>query len=135
MPMKIDRVRLVRFRRFRDTTIHLQDLSILAGANNSGKTTVLWAMKTFFHFCKNAAYEERGALKFRNHYVHARDFMPIPHDSELWFEKQNPQSKPVNITVSFDNGWEGTLILTARFGQIHVSFRPSELPEGTTAPS
>jgi len=131
--MKIDRVRLVRFRRFRDSTVHLQDLSILAGANNSGKTTVLWAMKTFFHFCKSAAFEDRGALEFRNHYVHAQDFMPIPEDSELWFEKENPQNKPVNITVSFDNGWEGTLILTARFGQVHVSLRASELPDGTTA--
>jgi predicted ATP-dependent endonuclease of OLD family len=46
--MKIKKIRLQRFRQFSDTTIEFGDFNVLVGPNNSGKTTVLHAIRAFF---------------------------------------------------------------------------------------
>jgi AAA15 family ATPase/GTPase len=131
--MKITKLILERFKQFKKTTINLGDINILAGPNNSGKTTILWALKVFFYFTKKSLYVKNDQLEFGRHYVHAMDFMPIPSDDELWYNKDSRQTVPVKITIQFDNNWTGTLVLTNRFGQIHVDFKSSELPTGISA--
>jgi ABC-type cobalamin/Fe3+-siderophores transport system ATPase subunit len=130
--MRIKEVRLIRFRQFKDTTFHFGDVNVLAGANNSGKTSVLWAIKTFYYFAKKALAVRNNEIDFHKHYVHAKDFMPIPNDDELWYKRDDRQTVPVRISITYENGWQGTLVLTARFGQIHVSFNSGPLPRGIT---
>lgn len=131
--MKINKLILERFKQFERTTINLSDLNILAGPNNSGKTTILWALKVFFHFTKKSLNVRNNLLEFGKHYVHALDFIPLPTDAELWHNKDARQNIPVKISIEFDNGWTGTIILTSMFGQIHVSFEHSPLSSIITA--
>jgi predicted ATP-dependent endonuclease of OLD family len=53
--MKIKKIRLQRFRQFSDTTIEFGDFNVLVGPNNSGKTTVLHAIRAFFLLMHGAA--------------------------------------------------------------------------------
>lgn len=132
--MRIKKLKLERFKKFQKTEISLCDLNILAGPNNSGKTSILLALKIFFYFIHKSLYVKNNKLVFQNHYVHAIDFIPLPMDEELWFNKKSGnQQEPVTITLEFDNKWWGKLKLTSRFGQIHVAFDSSQLPSKHTA--
>lgn len=132
--MKIKSITLERFKKFEKTEILLGDLNILAGPNNSGKSTILWAIKIFFYFVHKSLYLKNNAIDFKNHYVHAMDFIPLPVDDELWFNKKSgKQDAPVTITIEFDNNWLGKLKLTSMFGQIHVSFESSKIPADSSA--
>jgi hypothetical protein len=93
---------------------------------------VLWAIKTFYYFAKKALAVRNNQIDFHKHYVHAKDFMPIPNDDELWYMRDDRQTMPVRISITYENGWQGTLVLTARFGQIHISFNSGPLPRGIT---
>src|SRR6201996_8053793 len=62
--MKIESIHIHNFRSIVDQTINLRDYSLLVGANNAGKSTVINAMRAYFgHFkaddsdrhCGNAA--------------------------------------------------------------------------------
>lgn len=128
-PPRVASLELVNFRQFKNTSIKFPDqFAVLAGANNSGKTTILWAIKAFFQIMRNSVSSERGGLAFHNRYVKASDFMPVPNDEELWYNKSTPGSKSssIRIRVTFTSGLKLTLVMLAQFGQIHVSCE--ELP-------
>jgi ABC-type branched-subunit amino acid transport system ATPase component len=132
--MKPAELHLTRFRAFQDCSIPLSDVTVLAGPNNCGKTSVLWAIKTFFQFVgHHVSVAGDTQLSFHKHYVHAIDFMPIPKDDELWYNRDDRQRRPVKIAVAFDNQWECSVVFTARFGQIHVSWESKDLPAQTSA--
>lgn len=46
--MKIESIRIQNFRSFEDQTVYLNDYTCLVGANGSGKSTVLTALRVFF---------------------------------------------------------------------------------------
>jgi len=131
--MKIKKLILERYKQFEKTEFEFCDINILAGPNNSGKTSILWAFKVFFYFIRKSLTIRNDSLNFQKHYVHAIDFIPLSSDEELWYNKDARQSQSVRITVEFETGWKGTIILTNMFGQIHVSFEHSPLPRGSSA--
>ena len=72
--MKINRITLHNFRSIKDASFRLGDYSLLVGENNSGKTTVLTALRMF--------YEESGT-KFQR----SKDFPKFEtEDEESWAE-------------------------------------------------
>lgn len=57
----ITRVRFHRFKRFRDQTIdlRLQPITLIAGGNNAGKSTLLHGLAVW-EFCRTVIEAERG---------------------------------------------------------------------------
>ncbi|WKC37547.1 AAA family ATPase [Ectopseudomonas chengduensis] len=63
--MQITNITLHRFKKYRDKTIQINPgLSLVAGANNSGKTTVLQAFAVW-EFCKTVLEMEKGPESIR----------------------------------------------------------------------
>jgi putative ATP-dependent endonuclease of the OLD family len=46
--MKLSKIRIENFRCFQDETVPVNDYTCLVGANGSGKSTVLTALRVFF---------------------------------------------------------------------------------------
>jgi energy-coupling factor transporter ATP-binding protein EcfA2 len=78
--MRVKSVRVQNFRCIRDETLNCEDLTVLIGANGSGKSSFLRALDIFYN--SNAKYSEED--------FYARD-----------------TSKNIKITVTFDNLSEG----------------------------
>ena len=72
--MKVQTIQLHNFRSIQDLNVALDDYSLLVGENNTGKTALLSAVRTF--------YEEGGAKSTRD-----IDFPKFPtDDNESWIE-------------------------------------------------
>lgn len=86
----ITQIDLFNFKRFKEKTIHFKpfQLQVLAGANNSGKSTILHALAVW-EYCKTLHFYERG-LEFFNENrslgINIDDFTPlnIPNLKYLW---------------------------------------------------
>jgi recombinational DNA repair ATPase RecF len=90
--MHIKKVTLHRFKQFRDREVHFKDgLSLVVGANNSGKSSVLQALGTW-QFCKTLLEIEKGRVGWLETKTKAGvglgivDFTPlqIPSLKHLW---------------------------------------------------
>jgi len=46
--MKIREIAIHNFRSFKDAALHLEDYGLLIGANNSGKSAILDAVRIFY---------------------------------------------------------------------------------------
>lgn len=67
--MQITKITLHRFKKYRDKSILINPgLSLVAGANNSGKTTVLQAFAVW-EFCKTVLEMEKGPKSIREGYA------------------------------------------------------------------
>jgi len=72
--MKIENIKIHNFRSVKDASFNLNDYNLLIGENNTGKSTVLTAIRTFY---------EEGGQKF----IPVRDFPKFPtDDKESWLE-------------------------------------------------
>ena len=72
--MKIQKIKIHNFRSVTDAEFDLDNYSLLVGENNSGKTTIITAIRMF--------YEDKG-LKF----IESRDFPKLQVlDTESWIE-------------------------------------------------
>jgi ABC-type cobalamin/Fe3+-siderophores transport system ATPase subunit len=130
--MKIKRIRLQRFRQFSDTSIDVGDFNVLVGPNNSGKTTILHAVRAFFLLMHGHVRFEGDppvANYHRRFLSSAEEIAPTPDIKELWY--QQSAGKPLTISVTFEDDVTFSVSLRQQFGQIHVS--AEDLPAGLTA--
>jgi energy-coupling factor transporter ATP-binding protein EcfA2 len=81
--MKIRRIRIERFRSFRDETIEINRYACLVGPNGAGKSNVLAALNVFF----------------REQAASATDVTKLVEED--WFNRDT--SQPIRITVTFDD--------------------------------
>lgn len=117
MTQVIRRVRIVRFKRFADETFDLSgDPVVLAGPNNSGKTTLLQAISAW-NLALNQWLEQRGtsgANKKRISLV-LDEFsaLPLREMNLLWLDrhtakkvegKKTPKQAPIYIQVDIKSG-------------------------------
>lgn len=78
--MKIREIIVHNFRAFKDASLYLEDYGLLIGANNSGKSAILDAVRSF--------YEKDMKFDFQ------RDFPKFPtDDKESWIEIEYEMSK------------------------------------------
>ncbi len=125
--MKIKKIRLQRFRQFADTTFEVGPFNLLVGPNNSGKTSLLHAVRTFFYLMNGHVRFEGdppAAAYHRRFLSSAEEVAPTPDIKELWYKLQ--AGKPLTISVTFDDDVTFAVVLRQQFGQIHVS--AEELP-------
>ena len=130
--MKIKSIRLQRFRQFADTTFEVGAFNLLVGPNNSGKTSLLHAVRTFFYLMYGHVRFEGdppAAMYHRRFLSSAEEVAPTPDIRELWYKLQT--GKPLTISVTFDDDVTFSVLLRQQFGQIHVS--AEELPKNLTA--
>jgi len=130
--MKIKKLHLERFRQFADTTFEFGDVNLLVGANNSGKTTVLHAIRAFFLLMHGHVQIQGTPPKAEYHkryLASAGEVAPAPDLRELWHKQQ--AGKPLKLTVTFEDDVSFAVVLRQQFGQIHVS--AEDLPPNLTA--
>jgi ABC-type branched-subunit amino acid transport system ATPase component len=130
--MKIRSLRLERFRQFADTTFEFGDINLLVGPNNSGKTTVLHAIRAFFLLMHGHVRMEGDPPKpfYHKRYLSsAEEVAPAPDLRELWYKQQ--AGKLLKVAITFEDNVAFAAVLRQQFGQIHVS--AEDLPTNLTA--
>ena len=122
MAESIKAIRLKRFRKFKDNELSVSDHNVLVGANNSGKTSILHAIRLFFFAAAEAFSGKAGKVKFHKRYLGLDEILPVSDPAELWSDciKGNTKAKGVLIEVEFQSGLAVELSFTYRFGQVHV---------------
>lgn len=129
---RITSLRLQRFRQFADTTIGFTDFNVLVGPNNSGKTTILHAIRAFFLLMNGHVRFEGTPPKSNYHkrYLgNAEEVAPTPDIRELWYNQQ--AGKPISISIEFEDHTRFGVSLRQQFGQLHVS--AEDLPSALTS--
>jgi predicted ATPase len=112
--MHIEKISLHRFKKYKDKTVELSPLlSLVAGANNSGKTTILQAFSVW-EFCKTILEIEKGPESLRIGYkgqglgIGSDEFSPLNIQSprHLW-TNLNPQKEkePDGYTLWIELHW------------------------------
>ena len=121
-PQRIKSIHIKRFRKFRDNILFATQHNVLVGANNSGKTSVLHAIRLFFLSLGGEFSGAAGSIKFHRRYIYADDFLPVADSEELWTDcqKGNTRSTGIIIEIEFSSGLKVEAIFTHRFGQVHV---------------
>lgn len=122
MPEKIKSLHLKRFRKFKDNTFAAADRNVLVGANNSGKTSILAALRLFF-FCLTEEFSGPATkIVFHKRYINVGEILPIADAVELWTDRQKGNNKATGIIIEieFESGLKIDAVFTYRFGQVHV---------------
>jgi hypothetical protein len=132
----IHRVRLRRFKRFGDVEFILPGHVVLAGPNNTGKTTVLqaiaaWSLalgrwKQLNDFQRHGGHYTRAPIARQ-----AFSAVPLRAFDLLWQERDYHQTRPVEIEIqSSTGGWTVAMELTAdTTEQIFVRPLPAAPPD------
>jgi predicted ATPase len=93
------------FKRFKQKTkIDFEAITILLGANNSGKSTVLQALSIFQYCLDNTRKKKNGSIGLETKTIGPEEFgaLPVASPKDLWSNGQS--SKPIEIEAEFDNG-------------------------------
>ena len=119
MPQQIKSIQLQRFRKFKDNILHATQHNILVGANNSGKTSILHALRLFFFAVSDEFSGTTNKIAFHKRYISVDDVLPIADAEELWTDrvKGNKKTTGVRIKIEFENGLVIEVTFTHRFGQ------------------
>lgn len=123
MTDKIVSLQLQKFKSFCNTSITFKPHNILVGANNSGKSTILYAIQLFFNLMQNAFQGEPSSITFHQYFVDITEKIPLATYNELWYQHKisSKADNGIRITVKFSSGLELQMILTVMFGQSHVT--------------
>ncbi|EKT1118463.1 AAA family ATPase [Escherichia coli] len=116
--MYIKKVELKKFKKYKNSTIQSNDeLSLLVGGNNSGKSSLLQAMATW-QFCKTLLEIEKGRVSWTENATNQGvglgivDFTPmfIPSLSHLWTNlKSQKQTEDDGYTLKIKLFWDDSL--------------------------
>src|SRR5690606_30875081 len=111
----IKEIELIKFKRFNNNIIKLKttDVTVLAGGNNSGKSTILHALAVW-EFCRNYLEFEKGKNSLTSSYlgqgvgINYNDFSPIniPSLKYLWTNLKPSGSYSLNIKCKWDYAGE-----------------------------
>lgn len=101
----------------------------MVGPNNSGKTSLLHAIRSFFLLMSGhvVVSGDPPTTDYHRRFLSgAEEIAPTPDIRELWYKQQ--AGRPINISITFEDDTTFGLVLRQQFGQIHVS--TSDLPTG-----
>ena len=122
------------FKRFRDaTSVEFENVTVLVGANNSGKSTILQALN-LFQYCMEITRRYNGnghepadlALSSRTIAFDEFGVLPAAHPGDLWPDGQMSHSgkpRPISLRAVFDNGADIEFQIRISFNRL--SIRPS----------
>ena len=91
-----------RFKTFKRFEIDFDNTTLLVGANSSGKTTILQAIRLFFWCISVCGRRESGAVFFKKAVMPFTEFRLIPaHDlRELVYQGTTPNKKSIGIVLT-----------------------------------
>ncbi len=113
----IHTVRIRGFKRFGEVEFHLPGHVVLAGPNNTGKTTVLQAIASWALALRR--WRELGDFNPRQGYKRApiarQAFVSVPlrNFDLLWVNRSYHRNNPIEIEVRHGSGWSVTMELIA----------------------
>lgn len=140
----IKEIELHRFKRYRDKTISTPDgFCLLAGSNNSGKSTFMQAF-ALWEFCKSVIHLEHGLNGLLNEHIgkkqgvgiNGEDFLPIniPSLKHLWTNlKINPEvdnkgnREPDGYTLWLEVRWKNSTLHELRHLRFSLSLANERL--------
>ena len=132
----LTRLTIQGFKRFRDPTpVDLDDLTVLIGANNSGKSTILQAL-TLFQYCvettrrSNGNGEDPEDLSLANTTVGFDEFagLPAAHPGDLWPDGQitrGGKPTPISLTAQYSRAATIEFRLQVSFNRFSIKPRVS----------
>ncbi|EOC1346098.1 ATP-binding protein [Cronobacter turicensis] len=113
--MHVKKITLKKFKKYKDSTLELNnELSLLVGGNNSGKSSLLQAMATW-QFCKTLLEIEKGRVSWTANATNQGlglsivDFTPmfLPSLSHLWTNlKSQKQTENDGYTLKIKLFWD-----------------------------
>ncbi|MCE2557716.1 MAG: AAA family ATPase [Acidobacteria bacterium] len=122
------------FKRFRDaTSVDLEDITLLVGVNNSGKSTILQAL-TLFQYCIEITRKYNGngrraddlVLASRTTGFEEFGVVPAAHPGDLWPDgliTRKSKPRPISLKAAFTNGSE--IEFQIRISYNRFSIQPS----------
>jgi predicted ATPase len=93
---------LIRFKGIKEMNISFEPITLLVGANNSGKTSILQAIRFLYYCIERCGHRSaNGTMLFKKHVMPFSDFALIPaHDlRELTYGVTTPNSKKRGIRL------------------------------------
>lgn len=127
--MKIDRVTIKGFKRFKDETFDLGDHIVVAGPNNTGKTTLLQAIATW-HMALERWRELNDYQRHGGAYAKAPisrpEFYSVPlrEFDLLWYKRDQDSRGQIEITLRVDGVDTTVEVIKDSTEQVYV--RPSK---------
>lgn len=98
---------VANFKRFKDEmSIEFEPITVLLGANNSGKSTVLQALSIFQYCIDVTRKKKNGAVTLEKLTVSPEEFgaLPVASPTDLWPSGRAAGSGPIGIRAEFDSG-------------------------------
>jgi energy-coupling factor transporter ATP-binding protein EcfA2 len=132
MAEQIKSIHLKRFKKFKDNVLQATQHNILVGANNSGKTSILHALRLFFLSLSGEFSGPVNNISFHKRYISVGEILPVADSVELWTDckKGNTKTTGIIIELEFNEGLKVDAVFTHRFGQIHVDASIAANPQG-----
>ena len=119
-PLRLRTVRLKNILGFRETTVHLDDFTVLVGANNSGKSSLMRAIsfaQTLMRVHEERVDPSRVVLARGRNLGDA--LLPVPEVKDLWYRgirRQGNEWLMAEIDLEFENGLRIGFGLKGPFG-------------------
>jgi predicted ATPase len=111
------------FKRFKDTTsVTLDPITMLIGANNSGKSTVLQALSIFQYCIDVTRRKKNGGYALETKTIGPEEFgaLPVAAPTDLW-----PDGKagtgPISIEAEFDGGVTISFSIKLSFNRFSIT--------------
>ncbi len=118
------------FKRFKQKTkIEFDAITILLGANNSGKSTVLQALSIFQYCLDNTRKKKNGHFTLETKTIGPDEFgaLPVASPKDLWSNGQS--SKPIEFEAVFETGTK--IKFEIKFQYNRFSIHPTVTGQGS----
>ena len=127
LPITVRSLRVLNFKRFEDFKIIFQNINVLVGVNNSGKSSILLAVRSFFNFLAELIKEREKLDNESSRAAVDIDYLNLPDVREAWHRKRQRTSNrkiiPVIFIVEFSNNLTIEIHLRQFYGQPHISIQ------------
>ncbi|MHB8547158.1 MAG: ATP-dependent nuclease [Nitrosotalea sp.] len=131
-PVFVKRLRLQNFKSFEDFNISFDDLNVLVGINNSGKSSILLGVLVCFHFLADLIRERDHLDDTASRAAADVSFLHLPDVIDAWYNKRQRtlKSKIVAIifTIELSNGINFEIHLRQFYGQPHIKIQNCTKP-------
>ena len=126
-PIFVKSLHVKNFKSFEDFKIDFQDINVLVGVNNAGKSTILQGVRSCFNFL-NELINERKKLDNKSARAAADvDSLNLANVKDAWHNKRQRTSKskiiPIIFSIEFSNGIKVEIHLRQFYGQPHISIQ------------
>ena len=126
MPAVIRRFTIRGFKRFeRETAIDIDPVTVLVGANNSGKSTILQAL-TLFQYCVETTRRANGngRIDLARRSVSPDEFgvLPVAEPTDMWPNgRVSPGRQSIELRAEYDNGAEIAFALKLSYNRFRIT--------------